>query len=429
MFNPKPATMKKSLLFLALTAFCLFDVQAQWQAVSIPGVTTPVSTVSSYFSSNMFAGTRGDGVFYTADYGNTWTDISSNLGNKDINYVFGDLDEGLSLLIGTTNGAYIYFHSTGQHTQVSSGLDNNDVTYFGLYPDNTQFMLGTNGGGVYLSPIFNYSWTPYNNGLTGDALTVNAASIYETMAGEVASILGTNNGVYVTPSGSSTWEARNIGLTGNALRVNDIFAAEIFTFIATDDGVYMSFDLSQGWMPALPGVKINKLLYDNTTESFLAFGESNFSTADFQVWSPLLMGGMPQGEVISAALADDNILAVLANPGRSTEDGGAIYRGLTSMVVSSDIKPAMSQVASLNIFPNPVKENAMLRLTLPVQGDISVVVSDLNGKTINSTEIGKYSAGTHQIAFNAGNLSAGLYVVSIAINGAPAARSKMIIVH
>lgn len=178
MFNSKPTTMKKSLLFLALTALCLIDVQAQWQAVSIPGVTTPVSTVSSYFSSNMFAGTRGDGVFYTADFRNTWTDITSNLGNKDINYVFGDLDNGLSLLIGTTNGAYIYLYSTGQHTQVASGLDNNDVTYFGLYADNAQYMLGTNGGGVYLSPIINYSWTPYNNGLTGDALTINTANIY-----------------------------------------------------------------------------------------------------------------------------------------------------------------------------------------------------------------------------------------------------------
>lgn len=419
--------MKKSLLFFALLSTITLTVDAQWQPVSIPGVSTPVSTVHSFFSANVFAGTRGDGIFYTSDYGDTWTDISSNIGNKDINFVFGDIDGEISILSGTLDGAYVYSSSTGLHTPVSEGLENNDITYFGIYTDYVQYMLGTNGGGVFLSPVFNYSWSAFNNGLSGDALVINTAAYYDTPGGNTSTVIGTNNGFYIAYPGQNAWTATNTGLSGEALKVNDIWPLESFVIIATDNGIYVSFDLTQGWMPLLQGVRINKLVYDDLNETFLAFGTTNYFSTDIQQWNPMNTGGLPQGEVISAAARDGYIFAVVQNPGKNPANGGSIFRGLASMVVSTDLKPAGSRNFNITNYPNPAVEKTIFNYSIAKQGDVSISITDVSGRNIAIIHEGMKIAGNHQYQLNTANLRPGIYICTLRVNGIPIANNRLVI--
>lgn len=85
--------MSRFTFLFVFTAIFISQTAAQWQPVTIPGVTTPVSTVFSFYEiDELIAGTRGDGVFYSMDQGETWTDITLNLGNKNVNYVLGSVE-------------------------------------------------------------------------------------------------------------------------------------------------------------------------------------------------------------------------------------------------------------------------------------------------------------------------------------------------
>jgi len=82
------------------------------------------------------------------------------------------------------------------------------------------------------------------------------------------------------------------------------------------------------------------------------------------------------------------------------------------------IKKNNPNVASVAIFPNPVRDQATISLGLAQGGNVSVEVSNTVGQIVLTRNLGMVNAGSHRFTLDAANLKAGVYFCSVIVNGA-----------
>ena len=68
-------------------------------------------------------------------------------------------------------------------------------------------------------------------------------------------------------------------------------------------------------------------------------------------------------------------------------------------------------------YPNPFNPSTTISFDLPVNSYIKLNILSSIGEQIVKLADGEYAAGTHQVIFNANNLSSGLYIYRIQIVG------------
>lgn len=78
------------------------------------------------------------------------------------------------------------------------------------------------------------------------------------------------------------------------------------------------------------------------------------------------------------------------------------------------------------VYPNPASETANVQMTLNGEEDVIIVVRDLTGKTIQTINAGKLTAGAHNIAMNLEGVAQGMYTVTISA-GTSTITQKMIV--
>lgn len=89
---------------------------------------------------------------------------------------------------------------------------------------------------------------------------------------------------------------------------------------------------------------------------------------------------------------------------------------------------ATENTASMNLFPNPAKDNAVLDYTLATSGKVTIEVSDLMGRTVLSLNEGMRNAGiANKANIDASKLANGSYICTVKVNGAKAATTKMVV--
>lgn len=423
--------MKRSLLFTAVVLVICHAAIAQWQPVSIPGITKPVSYIVPAYSEDdgLLAGTWGDGLFYSDNQGESWTNITYNIGNKNINFIMGNPDD--VVIAGTTGGLFAMIQNNN-YLNFTPGLANNDIISYGSFNDDDGIVIiGTNGGGVYTAPnVYPYSWTARNSGLSGNALIINSITNYEVTPDNYVTLLGTDNGIFKWNPGTSSWQNISGSLTGESLKVNHILPGEGSIIIATDFGVYLTSDFGQTWTSDLTGIKIKQFDIDFNTDTFFAFGEKNyFITENSTNWEPLIINGLPDGIVTSSAITfNGNIFVVVEPNDKSPANGGSLYFAPTALVVASGLQPAGGKTTQLTNFPNPANEHTRFRFNLTAPGNIALTITDISGKAAGTVISGFYEAGEHQIDYSTANLPAGIYLCTLHVNNQVAVKTKMVII-
>lgn len=127
---------------------------------------------------------------------------------------------------------------------------------------------------------------------------------------------------------------------------------------------------------------------------------------------------------------DDNISVAWTLPNGQTETpiagshlipfgaaSAATLRSATSTAASlaaSPAAPATSQVAELTVYPNPFTHQATVEFSLPLAGDATLAVYDVQGRLVQRLFSGAAPAGTRQaFTLNGGSLPQGAYIVKL----------------
>jgi len=64
-------------------------------------------------------------------------------------------------------------------------------------------------------------------------------------------------------------------------------------------------------------------------------------------------------------------------------------------------------------YPNPFNPQTTIEFSLPVSGNIRLVLNDILGRTVQEIASGNYEAGSHQVTLNLSNLSSGVYFYTL----------------
>lgn len=140
-------------------------------------------------------------------------------------------------------------------------------------------------------------------------------------------------------------------------------------------------------------------------------------------WGDLIPLGPWPGQFHQMTLTFDNsagaynmkncsVMAFVRDPG--TEE---IYSGtsahVTDPVNNTDIEDEFDAQIAMDVYPNPAQHSAKLRFTLQSVQELQLELLDLNGKSISTSKLGTFSAGTHLHTIDLADLPAGMYVVKM----------------
>ena len=205
------------LVFMVVLCLLPYHVEAQWVQTNGPYGGSVVCLAAS--GTNLFAGTRGDGVFVSTNNGTNWTQGSIGLTNLS---VWALAVSGTNLFAGTVGGGVFLSTNNGASwTQSSIGLTNLSVWAFAV--SGTNLFAGTSGGGVFLSTNNGTSWTEADTGL------INTSSVWAFAVSGTNLFVGAyGGGVFVSTNNGASWTAVNTGLTDIYVQALAISGTNLF---------------------------------------------------------------------------------------------------------------------------------------------------------------------------------------------------------
>ena len=150
------------LLFLNLT-FLIKNSEAQW--VQTNGPFGGMINCFAISGSKIYAGTNGDGVFYTTNNGSSWIAINNGLTNL---IIYSLSVSGSNIYAGTYGSCIFISTNNGTNWNASNnGLTN--LRIMSLAISGTTIFAGTNSRGIFKST---------NNGANWDSTGLSNQNIY-----------------------------------------------------------------------------------------------------------------------------------------------------------------------------------------------------------------------------------------------------------
>lgn len=305
---------------------CYIFSGEEWSLVeSLPA--TRFSAVDIGYDGTMYAWSNGpttvaaEGVYKSADGGQTWENMGPNLGSVFETQIWdieiSELDQNLIYIGGNNFGvagwASMLYKSTdgGENwDNVFSGPDNDAIRFVHLVPGTDDMDMyaaykSETAGGFLKSIDGGTNWLPVNDGLPAGVKWCGAivsdpldGNILYGGVGGYGGVAGT---IYKSEDAGSNWSSMGVSL-GNYCKVTDFMVSpqnNMVVYAATTlNGVYMTSDASN-WQPANAGLPATNItgfsrVFDSGFESFVFCASTATNSAFFtDVYNPTGTGINP----------------------------------------------------------------------------------------------------------------------------------------
>jgi hypothetical protein len=333
--------MKARLFFIAMIAIIGFSANAQWQFAGLAGKSIMCLTARG---NTVFAGTWGEGVFYSNNIDTNWVAVDSGLTSS---YIIIMATCGTNVFAGTDNGVFLLSGNDSTWVAVDSGLQSNVViSAMTVYGNN--IYAGRNQ--VYLSANNGTSWTPaspdkfdYLNALATNGSDLFAASEWESGQGELFGTLKKSAGDSVFTQIFN-------------FPASTIAASDSNVFVGFNDSIFKSNDDGATWIKeTIDSIEVNSIVINDT--NIFAGGETGYGiTSNPKVflssihdtsWTDISYG-LPNGQFIrTLVIKGDTLFAVVG-------DSGVWKLALTDIKLG--VKEINNNTGNIAVYPNPASE-------------------------------------------------------------------------
>lgn len=328
---------------------------------------------------NIFAAGDMGIVYFSSDMGNSWSQfntlIYTNLNgistpSSSLIVAVGDdknivrsVDQGLTWEIYNDNGPVSL-----DNTLKSVSMFNNQ---FGIIVGADNRIYRTSNGGD--------NWIQCN--VTQANIVINYFTFAMMVSQKEGFITTTRGNIFKTKNGGENWTELNSGVSTRLNRIRAISGGTVYA--AGDNGVVIvSTDNGSSWTISNTG----------TTENITCLYEINSTT--------VIAGG------------DNNTLI-------KTTDGGLTW--FNALVSNSPIAnntgnqtvKATTKNLTVNAYPNPFNPSTTISYELPFTAKVNINVYDITGRLVSQLIDAYQDMGAHNVNFNAGSLSSGVYFVNI----------------
>jgi len=360
-------------------------------------------------------------------------------------------------LITLNNGVYKSIDGTATWTQINSGLNVSDALRGADIIFSGTNLFAATVDGIYKSTSSGADWVKKSSGIliAGGANNIFAESIFENAA---VLYTGTYSGIYRSTNGGENWVVTNI--SGSAISAKSfinyngtLFAAREVgnvpgSYKSTDNGLtWQPFSISNTYLPAITFFDDNSRLYAGTIFGVyvstnnglnwasrnqgltadpyssslirlngilitaLKFGGSGIysSINDGQQWVNAGTGLPFLNEISQLLPFQDKVLA-----GTS---GGIYQRFINQLVPVLNNNEAASEFSLSQNYPNPFNPTTIVNYSIPKDGFVNLRVFDVNGREVFVLVNENQKTGSHEITFDAFNLSSGIYFYKLETNG------------
>lgn len=94
-------------------------------------------------------------------------------------------------------------------------------------------------------------------------------------------------------------------------------------------------------------------------------------------------------------------------------DGTFSYYENRLMVVGEDEESISADHMQLSLYPNPVKEELNIELTISTSENVRIEIFQINGVKVFQKDFTQITAGKHMLLWEAGDVSNGMYFLRI----------------
>ncbi len=138
-----------------------------------------------------------------------------------------------------------------------------------------------------------------------------------------------------------------------------------------------------------------------------------------------------EGTVFILYQVPDYNVATVNPPSQSEDYKNRIYYTTYSfppvVAVDEDQQSVPQAFALHQNFPNPFNPTTQIKVDVPVDGEVTLSVFDLRGRTVALLHRGYLSAGQHTFTFSGANLSSGTYFYRLTAPGFQAVRKMLLL--
>ena len=386
-----------------------------WQFVGTVSQDYFIWTILQAQDGSMLAGTWGGKILRSTDQGTSFTVINDGMNAAFIwslvqtanGNLFAATERGV--FISTNNGASWSSTALPQYDVRALSVSGNFI-YAGLW-----------GQGVYRTSDNGATWTDASNGMVIKAvqalLSDNSGNIYAGTFG---------GGIYKTTDGGSNWTSTamnyphvwSLGKTSNGVIVAGTYG----------NGLYLSGDGGNSWQPQTSGLNathIYSVSVDNNDNVFVSswnngvyFARIISSDAPTVTWNNIGLTG-----VKVSSISYNNTTGKLF---AATTDGGLLRNDSPTSAKETASNEIPERFNLANNYPNPFNPSTVIEFSLPVTGEVELVIYNMLGEIVSRPISGQLQAGTHTVRFDAGNLSSGIYLYRLT-SGNNVVTKKMIL--
>lgn len=389
------------ILILFVLALCNIATSQTWEQTNGPNE-SKILSLAVNSSGDVYAGTKGEGIYLSTDNGNSWDDMSDELANKYVNII--TIHSSGDIFIGTRDGIY---RSTDEgDSWIENGLKN--ISVYGIVFKSIDTIFAGTYYGAYRSFDNGNNWTQINNGVPADhpadVIAINSTGII---------YIGTPKGVFKSTNNGDNWTdidkgAMNYNVTAIAINSSDdIFVGRYF------DGISRSINNGETWTNIDNG-PIDKIVFDFAVSSsgtiFAGVYDGGVfqSTDNGENWVEV-NEGLSNSFILSLAISsDDKVYA-----GTS---GGGVFRldySPTEIYVENNSNIIPSDYSILQNYPNPFNPATNISFDLPRKSYVNLSVYNLLGQKVETLINKEMEAGRYNAIWDGIEMASGIYFYRI----------------
>ncbi|MEO6695068.1 MAG: hypothetical protein ABIY50_08535 [Ignavibacteria bacterium] len=351
--EPRSFTVTQNYIFTGVgqyrSVFRTSNGGASWQAAN-NGLTESWSRSLMYFNGVLYGG-EFEGLFYTTDMGDRWTEVRNGL---PFALPITDVEnDGINIYVTTDQyGVYRSTNNGASWTEINSGIT-------GIYTKSVEALtakensiyIGT-WNGVFKSTNKGDNWTRASSGLPPEGVNFVRINCITSFNGNL--FAGTTlQKIFKSTNNGASWFFSGAGIGTYGSTIRDIAVKGSTLFITTDGGIYKSTNEGLSWtLLTAEGLTSeiisigNNILASNYGATVLTGYNLILSTNDGASWTTFNTGLRAQSRVMSMLVVGNTLF------------GGTDTRSVWKRDVSS-LLPSMTLNLTLAIqgFYNPSINN------------------------------------------------------------------------
>ncbi len=380
--------MKRVMLFTFIFIAILSAANAKWQLV--PNTNNYVCLGIAASGENLIGATP-NGIVLSSDNGRSWYEHSSALDKEYIHCV--QINNGIAY-VGTETGVFSSTDMGASWVKVGSGT----FSAYAICFASGNIIAGAYGAGVFAKPLASGDWIKISNGM-------GSPTIKDIIYFNGFLYCATEDKVYRADQKSLVWSSISNGL--EQVSVNRFIVDDNGLYAGTMmDGVYAFDSPSTHWTQKANLAEFCEITQGLSYQGNMIVTSSAGGIGIFTGNSIELRNGeLERNYVMSAIIVGNNILI-----GTTT----GIYTQNIDEFLSPNPVTENSSLDNSYFFPNPTKDLVSFRTEAKAGARCRVVVSDLLGNAVRSSEFESCPA---ELQISLSGLAAGSYCVTVYSNG------------